>query len=134
MTLELPREDARGLVLNVGDATANYQIREVAEIVAEEFPGCEATIGTRGADQRSYRVSFDRIREALPEFSCDWNAERGASELLEIFELVRLDSEDFLSRHFTRLKQIEYLLTTGQIDDDFRWRQPRSRTPGVVSA
>ena len=122
-----------GLVLNVGDATANYQIRRVAEIVADVFPGCEVTIGTRGADQRSYRVSFDRIREALPEFSCDWNAERGVRELLEVFELVQLDSEDFLSRRFTRLKQIEYLLTTGQIDADFRWRHPRSRSPGLVS-
>jgi nucleoside-diphosphate-sugar epimerase len=134
MTLEAPREAVHGLVLNVGDANANYQIREVAKIVADVFPGCEVTIGARGADQRSYRVAFDRIREALPEFRCDWDAERGARELLEVFDLVRLDSEDFRSRRFTRLKQIEYLLETGQIDDDFRWRLPGSRRPELVSA
>jgi nucleoside-diphosphate-sugar epimerase len=129
LTLEAPREDVHDLVLNVGDATANYQIREVAEIVGAVFPGCEVTVGKRGADQRSYRVSFDRIRDALPEFRCEWNAERGARELLEIFELVDLGEEDFRSRRFTRLKQIEYLLASGQIDDDFRWRRPGSRAP-----
>jgi nucleoside-diphosphate-sugar epimerase len=126
MTLEAPRESVHRAVLNVGDPTANYQIREVAEIVARVFPGCEVTVGGRNPDQRSYRVSFDRIAETLPGFRCEWNAELGAQELLEIFELVGLDEEDFRSRRFTRLKQIEYLLASGQIDADFRWRLPRS--------
>ena len=69
-------------------------------------------------------MSFDLIREALPGFACDWNAELGARELLEIFELVGLDEDDFRSRRFTRLKQIEHLLASGQIDADFRWQTP----------
>jgi nucleoside-diphosphate-sugar epimerase len=126
LILEAPRERVHGLVLNVGDPTANYQIREVAEIVAGVFPGCAVTVGDRGSDSRSYRVSFDRIHEVLPEFRCDWDAARGARELLEIFERVGLREEDFRSRQFTRLKQIEYLLTSGQIDGDFHWRLPGS--------
>jgi nucleoside-diphosphate-sugar epimerase len=121
LTLEAPRERVHGLVLNVGDPTANYRIREIAEIVARVFPECEVTVGGASPDSRSYRVSFDRIRAALPEFGCDWNAERGARELLELFEQVGLDEDDFRSRRFTRLKQIEYLLATGRIDTDFRW-------------
>ena len=124
LTLEAPRERVHGLVLNVGDPTANYQIREVAEIVAGIFPGCAVTVGGESPDQRSYRVSFDRIQEALPGFRCDWNAELGARELLEVFELVGLTEDDFRSRRFTRLKQIEHLLSSGQIGDDFRWRLP----------
>jgi nucleoside-diphosphate-sugar epimerase len=129
LTLEAPRERVHGLVLNVGDATANYQIREVAEIVGTVFPGCEVTVGGRSPDTRSYRVSFDRIRAALPEFSCDWNAERGARELLAVFERAGLTEEDFRSRRFTRLKQIEHLLETGQIDSDFRRRSPAAMSP-----
>jgi hypothetical protein len=34
---------------------------------------------------------------------------------------VGLDEDDFRSRRFTRLKQIEYLLANGRIDTDFLW-------------
>ena len=109
-------------VLNVGDLDANYQIREVAEIVGRVFPGCDVTVGVRGGDLRSYRVSFAKIHELLPEFACDWNAELGARQLLGVFSAVDLTEDDFLSRSYTRLKQIEYLLRTEQIDGSFFWR------------
>ncbi len=121
-TLEAPRERVHDQVLNVGDSDGNYQIREIAEIVGRVFPDCEVTVGERGADERSYRVSFAKIREILPDFTCDWDAERGAAELLDVFSAVGLTEEDFRSRAFTRLKQIEYLRGSGQIDDAFYWR------------
>ena len=48
--LEAPRESVHGQILNVGAPDANYQIREIAEIVGDVFPGCEVTVGERGAD------------------------------------------------------------------------------------
>ena len=58
--------------------------------------------------------------------------ERGAQQLLDVFSLVDLSHEDCVSsRRYTRLKQIEHLLSTGQIDDTFAWR-PVGHT-GVVS-
>jgi nucleoside-diphosphate-sugar epimerase len=120
--LEAPREVVHNQVLNVGDLDANYQIREVAEIVGRVFPGCDVTVGVRGGDLRSYRVSFAKIHELLPEFACDWNVELGARQLLEVFSAVDLMEDDFLSRSYTRLKQIEYLLRTEQIDASFFWK------------
>jgi len=120
--LEAPREDVHGQVLNVGDRDANFQVREIAEIVGRVFPDCRVTVGQRGSDQRSYRVSFSKIHDLLPSFACDWTPELGARQLLEIFRAVDLTEEDFRSRMFTRLKQIEYLLRTGQIDENFAWR------------
>jgi nucleoside-diphosphate-sugar epimerase len=120
--LEAPRERVHNQILNVGAPEANYQIREIAEIVGRVFPGCGVTVGDRGADARSYRVSFAKIHELLPEFRCDWEPELGARQLLEVFSRVDLSIEDFLSRKFTRLKQIEYLLRTGQLDETFLWR------------
>ncbi len=122
LTLEAPRERVHGQVLNVGDSDGNYQIRDIAEIVAGVFPGCRVTIKGKGPDARSYRVSFAKIRELLPGFACDWDAERGARQLHELFAAVDLTAEDFQSRTFTRLKQIEHLLRTGQIDRSFFWR------------
>ena len=120
--LEAPRERVHDQVLNVGDSSGNYQIREIAEIVRQVFPGCEVAVAGCGPDARSYRVSFTKIREILPEFVCEWNAELGARQLFEVFSQVDLDELAFRSRNYTRLKQIQHLLSTDQIDDTFLWR------------
>lgn len=121
MTLEAPREAVHGQIFNVGSEDNNYTVREIAEIVAAEFPGCEVTFGPPSADNRSYRVAFDRIRDVLPGFACAWDAKRGAAQLREIFERIDLDGATFTGRGHTRLKQIEYLMRTGQVDDELFW-------------
>ncbi len=121
-TLEAPRDAIHNEVLNVGDSRSNYQVREIAEIVGDVFEGCEITLAdAAGPDNRSYRVSFDKIGRVLPDFSCAWDARKGAGQLRETFERIDLTAEQFLSRGFTRLKQIEYLLRTRQINPEFYW-------------
>lgn len=120
--LDAPREIVHNEIFNVGSSTANYQVRDIAGIVASEFPGCELTLAAGGGpDNRSYRVSFDKINGTLPGFSCDWDAEKGAHELHKVFEQISMTEDDFTWRGFTRLKQIQYLLRTAQIDDRFFW-------------
>jgi nucleoside-diphosphate-sugar epimerase len=120
--LEAPRESVHGQILNVGDSEENYQIRDVARIVADEFPGCELSIGSSDGDNRSYRVRFDRIREVLPDFRCHHTVPEGARQLREIFERIAMSLERFEARPFTRLEQLKYLLETGQVDPDLYWR------------
>ena len=127
--LEVPRESVHKQVLNVGETSANYRIREIAETVAEAFPGCDVTFGELGGDTRSYRVSFERIHQYLPEFSCRWNARRGAHQLARLFRHIGLGPELFEHRAYTRLKQLEHLLRTSQIDADFFWRDVAMSAP-----
>lgn len=121
MTLASPREAVHGQVFNVGSEDNNYRVREIAEIVAAEFPGCEVSFGPPSADNRSYRVAFDKIREILPGYACDWDAKRGAAQLREVFERIDLDAATFNGRGHTRLAQIEYLLRTRQVDSELFW-------------
>ena len=60
----------------------------------------------------------------MPGFSCDWDADRGAEQLAEIFESIDLDNATFTGRGHTRLKQLEYLLRTKQIDAELMWTTP----------
>lgn len=122
--LEAPRDVIHGEVLNVGSDDQNYQIREVAEIVANAFPGCELTIGSSDGDDRSYRVSFGKIHDLLPDFRCRTSVGEGAEELRRTFERVELGEDDFRARPFTRLNQLQHLLDTGQVDEDLFWRTP----------
>jgi nucleoside-diphosphate-sugar epimerase len=121
--LDAPREAVHNEVFNVGATDHNYTVRQIAEVVADEFPNCQLTFGSASADNRSYRVSFEKIRKHLPEFKCAWDAARGARQLREVFERVDMTSEVFEFRAFTRLKQLEYLIKTQQIDDHFFWRE-----------
>jgi nucleoside-diphosphate-sugar epimerase len=121
--LEAPREAVANEVFNVGDTEHNYRIREIAEIVGEVFPGCKVSFGPPSPDNRSYRVSFEKIRRHLPDFKCRWDARRGAEQFLNLFKRVDMTEELFHYRAFTRLKQLEYLIRTQQIDDNFFWTE-----------
>lgn len=120
--LEAPKDAIHNQVFNVGDNSDNYRVKEIAEIVGGEFPGCEVTFGDSSADNRSYRVNFDKINSQLPGFKCDWNAQKGAAQLRRIFEQIDMSQDTFQAKPFTRLKQLKYLISTSQIDDDFFWR------------
>lgn len=123
-TLEAPREAVHNEIFNVGGTQENYQVRQIAEIIADTFPGCTLVLGRSDGDNRSYRVSFDKISERLPGFACRQNAATGARQLKEIFETIDMPRETFDFRAFTRLKQLQYLLETRQIDERFFWRNP----------
>lgn len=118
--LDAPREKIHNQIFNVGSTSDNYRVKEIAEIVAETFTGCSLSFGTNDADNRSYRVSFDKITNQLG-FKCKRNAKIGAEQLYEVFKRIDMPPEIFNFRAFTRLKQIEYLIRTQQIDDKFFW-------------
>lgn len=120
--LAAPREAIHNQIFNVGDTAQNYRVREIAEIVAEAFPGCELTFGAGDQDNRSYRVSFEKINTRLPGFKCKRDARVGAQQFREVFERIGMTDELFKAAPYTRLKMLQQLISTKQIDDDFFWR------------
>lgn len=121
--LKAPDEAVHNEVFNVGDTKENFRVREIAEIVGKAFPGCKTTFGDSGGDNRSYRVSFDKINTQLPGFSCEYTAEKGAAELYKLFRKIDMNPETFNSRPYTRLKQLKFLLETHQLDEDLYWNK-----------
>jgi nucleoside-diphosphate-sugar epimerase len=120
-TLEAPIEAVHNEVFNVGDTEENFRVREIAEIVGGEFPGCKTTFGDSGGDNRSYRVSFDKINSQLPGFSCEYTAQKGAKELYDVFRKINLDEDMFNASPYTLLKQLKFLLGTNQLIQDLYW-------------
>ena len=120
-SLTAAEEAVRGKTFNVGQTQENYRVRELAQIVAQEFPGCEVTVGASGGDNRSYRVNCDRIHGELPGFACQFTARDGVRQLRQLFERIQLSTDIYRFRGFTRLKQLQYLQATAQIDGEFYW-------------
>jgi nucleoside-diphosphate-sugar epimerase len=121
--LRADRQSVHALEVNVGSDENNRTVREIAEAVSAEFPGCELTFGPRNADNRSYRVAFDKIREVFSDFNATWDVAAGAAQLHRVFQSIAMEPETFHGRGHTRLKQIEYLLKTGQVDERLFWKE-----------
>lgn len=120
--LAAPRDAVAAQVFNVGDDANNYRVREIAQVVADAFPGCAIELGRSNGDNRSYRVSFRKIARALPGFRCKWDARRGALQLSRLFARIGMDAATFEAPAFTRLRELHRLLGTGQLDPELYWR------------
>jgi len=114
-------DTVRGRIFNVGQTAENYRVRELAQIVADEFPGCSVSTGPPSGDTRSYRVSFERIHRELPGFQCRHTARDGAQQLHQLFERIQMTPEIYRFRAFTRLRQLQHLQASGQINEELYW-------------
>jgi len=120
-SLLAPEDAVRGEIFNVGQNSDNFRVREIAALIAEEFEGCEVTAGPSGGDNRSYRVNFDKIHRQLPGFRCQYTARDGARQLRALFERIQLTQDVHRFRAYTRLKQLQHLRKTAQIDSNLFW-------------
>ncbi|HEV8558527.1 MAG TPA: SDR family oxidoreductase [Actinophytocola sp.] len=118
--LEAPRDAVHTKAFNVGMEQNNLTVAEIATEVVEAVPGARLVItGEAGADPRSYRVDFSRIRAALPAFRPEWTVKAGAMELVEAYQRFGLTNESFTQR-FTRLARLSARRTAGTLDDTLR--------------
>ncbi|QNS03436.1 NAD-dependent epimerase/dehydratase family protein [Streptomyces xanthii] len=120
--LDAPREAVHDRAFNVGSEVNNVTVAEIAAQVAEAVDGAKVRItGESGADPRSYRVDFSRIRGALPGFDCEWTVKRGALELADAYRTHGLTMAAFKER-FTRLAVLRAASEAGTVDDTLRRR------------
>ena len=70
------------LVVNAGSNVWNYQIRELAEAVANAVPGATVEINKNAApDKRSYRVDFSLFESLAPDHQPQVTLEQAIAEL-----------------------------------------------------
>jgi nucleoside-diphosphate-sugar epimerase len=120
--LDAPRERVHNQAFNVGLSSENYRIRELAEIVREAVPGSEIEYAADGGpDPRCYRADFGKITRILPGFRPQWNARRGAAELLAAYRRVGLTLRDYEGPRYKRIDHLRQLLGTGRVDASLRW-------------
>lgn len=122
--LEAPLADIHNQAFNMGSDDLNYQIRTLAEIVADTVPGCELQmVPQESADNRTYKAGFGKFRRTFPDFSFVWSPQSGARELYDAFRAIGLGVGDFTDKRFTRLKWLRYLIDSGRLDADLRWTE-----------
>ena len=80
--LESSSDEIGGRFINMGNEKQNVQIRDIADIIKKKI-GEDCRIELYGdADNRSYKVKFDRARELLG-FETKYSIENGIDEIIE---------------------------------------------------
>jgi nucleoside-diphosphate-sugar epimerase len=120
--LEAPRELVHNQAFNVGRTEENYQIRDVATLVAAIVPGSRIKYAEGGGpDRRCYRVNCDKISVTLSTFRPQWTVRRGIEQLYSAYKEHALTFEKFTGTSYTRQKHIRHLVANGSLDSTLRW-------------
>jgi nucleoside-diphosphate-sugar epimerase len=118
--LEAPREAVHDQAFNIGSTSENYQMRELAEIVVETVPGSRVSFASGASpDLRNYRVNCDKAASVLG-FKTEWDVQRGARELYEVYRATGLTLDEFEGPRYQRITHIRHLLEARIIDHHLR--------------
>lgn len=118
--LAAPRDAIHAKAFNVGTEANNLRVSDIAASVVDAVPGAELAItGETGADPRSYRVDFSRMRAAMPAFEARWSIAAGAKELAAAYLQHGLTQGGF-DRRFTRLARLSDRTADGTLDASMR--------------
>jgi len=127
--LEAPRAVVHDEAFNVGRASDNVQVRDIAAIVSEAVPGSTVSLADdAGPDLRNYRVDFSKLTGTFPELNLSWTVPAGVDQLVRAYADYNFSYDDFVSSRYVRLRRIRELLSAGLIDDMLR-RQPSAPLP-----
>jgi nucleoside-diphosphate-sugar epimerase len=121
VALTAPRELIHNQAFNVGRTTENFQVRDIANLVAEIVPNCEVAFAPgASADARDYRVDFGKIERSLPGFSPQWTLRRGIQELYAAYADGGMSREEFQGPRYYRLRTVQGLQGRGILDETLR--------------
>lgn len=110
------------LAINVGSNEWNYQVKDLANAVADLIPGTKVSINTEAQpDKRSYRVDFGKYKRMAPEHQPLMTLEKTIIELRGGLEGMRFADANFRQSQYMRLKVLENHRKNGRVNADLEW-------------
>ncbi len=116
---EAPIETVANQIFNVAKPGENYQVRDVAQIVADIVPDSRIEYAPgAGPDPKCFRINTDKIMTALPAYQPTWTALEGVKQVYEVITRVGLIQSDFEGRRYQRLAHVRWLQSQGLLTED----------------
>jgi len=110
------------LAINIGSDEWNYQVKDLANAVAEHIPDVEVSINTNGQpDKRSYRVSFEKFKKLAPDYQPVVDLSGAITELRNALEAMAFQNKDFRNSRFARLVVLKSLRSRGLLSETLEW-------------
>lgn len=110
------------LAVNVGTEAWNYQVKELAEAVAQEIPGVEVSINPNSQpDKRSYRVNFDLYKKLAPDHQPIFDLKTTVREIADGLTNMKFDDRDFRNSKYIRLRILNDLQEKNILNGNLEW-------------
>jgi len=121
----IAREASRGgsfVVANAGSDQWNFQIKELAEAVAQAIPAVDVSLNKDAPpDRRSYRVSFNKFKQLAPDYQPQVDLQTAITEIRDGLQSISFDDENFRQSKFIRLNTLTHLKAMGLLTDNLEW-------------
>jgi nucleoside-diphosphate-sugar epimerase len=119
------RHGGRFLAVNAGHDAWNFQVRELAEAVANAVPGTRVSVNKDAPpDKRSYKVDFSLFRELAPDHIPRLRLDDCIARLRDGLIGMGFADRSFRNSTYMRLKMLERHIAEGRLGPDLRWRNP----------
>jgi nucleoside-diphosphate-sugar epimerase len=110
------------LAVNVGCNHWNFQVKDLADTVAQVIPNIDVSINLNAEpDKRSYRVNFDLFESLAPDHQPALDLQTTVAELKEGLEGMNFQDEHFRNSRFMRLKVLTHLRQTNRLNETLQW-------------
>lgn len=120
--LNAPLENIHNQAFNVSRNKDNYQIKEIANIVAEVVPNSRVELSEdHFSDPRNYRVDSSKIHHLIREFKPEWRVMDGAEELYEVYKESHITLEEFEGVKYQRIGHLKSLIKQRLVSEDLHW-------------
>jgi nucleoside-diphosphate-sugar epimerase len=111
------------LVVNAGNKAANYQVRELAEVVSSELPGTKVSINREAPpDKRSYQVDFSLFATLAPEHVPAVSLKKSVQNLASGLRGMGFSDGEFRASPLMRLRTLKHHIEQGRLSLDLRWQ------------
>jgi len=122
-----PEAGGAGLIVNTGSNAWNYQVKTLADAVAEVIGGVEVSINRDAQpDRRSYQVSFDLFARLAPRHQPQVSLQEAIQELAAGLRAMGFQDKEFRKSSLMRLNTLSLLRAAGLLTEDLRWATPAS--------
>ena len=112
----------RFLALNVGSNERNYQVKDLANAVAEAIPGTTVSINKAAQpDTRSYQVDFSLFHSLAKNYQPQVTLRQSIDMLDKGLRRMGFADPDFRNSSYVRLKVLEAHIAAGRLTPDLRW-------------
>lgn len=89
-------EGGEFLAVNAGSNNWNFQVKDIAQAVADSIPGVRVSLNKDAVpDKRSYKVNFDLFASLAPNHQPEWTLEQTIQELIEGLNGMGFANGDF---------------------------------------
>ncbi len=117
-----PDDGGDFLVVNVGAGSCNYQVRQLAEAVAQAIPGTKISINTSAApDNRSYQVDFSLFTTLASKNVAVVKLDQSIAMLRDGLTAMGFADPSFRDSPYIRLKVLQDHVAAGRLSSDLRW-------------